>query len=902
MKCRIVGNRSKVGPVSRLGRWLGLAVVSAATLSLATPAEAAGNYSARFVNEPYRALPLDGGTAVNVNSSAGTDATFAVSLPFPVSFYGQSFSSMHMSPDGWLSFTGSGSKYAAKHIPSTDAHDNMIAVWWRDHGCPANGMKTQTLGTAPNRTFIAEWNCHRISAAAATVNYQVWFREGSTTFEARYGTIGAHDDWKASIGIQKNSTLGVAAVACNTACTVADFPTGKKLVYSMGPDLGVVGLDVDSVIYAGVDIPVSATVANLGGELAANAEVQFWFGTGPQPAAGELNLGRADLVTDLEGGEEAVFSTVVTIPRDLEPGTYFLRAEVDPDGLVIDDDSRSNNVFSVEVVLGPPTTDLSVESVVNPIDGIIVGERQTIEWSLRNLGNLRADEIGYQVVVSDNEIISSTDRVIGTGVVTIGELTSVDVRSEIQIPADLRTGLFYLAIIVDPAGFLHEISKDNNVGVTAEPVWIRSTTGTILTSDVLEAESSSTWSVALEATGGDGFFEWTVESGQLPPGLSLSVMRDQHGRPLHTIIQGVPTATGTWSFVLRARSADWTDVKAFEIVVHKPGSIVVNITGNLPSGSFGMAYEGQLLAAGGSAPYTWSLASGSLPPGLSLSTSGRVFGSPLKDGTFTFEARVVDVAGREAVGPVQVVIAPPGQLTCVTDKLPTGRVGVEFPSTMVIAAGGVAPHTFTTEQARRLSNGTSDPGQPFPPGNAPPGLVLGQDGMVTGTPTAAGRYVWMVRITDARRIGAMCVITFDVTYDQGPAILTTSLEDGFVDTPYMAQLRQFGADETANWQLASGSRLPEGLVLSGDGRITGMPSLSALEGAGVRVFPFVVRVKDSANREAIESLSIRIWREPPRDPPPPPAEETGCQAGGGELSLLAIAGAAAHVFRRRKSS
>lgn len=902
MECRVVGNRLRAGPGARLGRWFGLVVAAASTFALAAPSEAkaaTGGYLAEFTVEPYRALPLDGGTPTIVNTSSGGDTPFAVTLPFPVNFYGTSYTSAHMSPDGWVSFTNSTSNYAAKAIPSSTAPNNMIAGWWRDQTCPANGMKSQTLGAAPNRTFVLEWNCHRLSTTTATVNYQVWFREGSKTVDVHYGTIVA-DDWKASLGIQKDATTGLAPLTCNTACEAPNFPTGKKLSYFLPPDLEVTHVEVEPVIYAGVSTTLEATVKNGGGKPAAASAVEVWLGSKAQPATGDELLERIDL-QEMAADKLLDLSFTIDLPRRLEPGAYFLHVVADPDGVVTDDTNRGNNVGSAQVVLGPPTADLAVQAVEIPEDGLVVGSTQTIRWTLENLGNLKADEVNYQVVVSDNDIISSTDRVIGGGTVTIGELQSMVVDTHLQVPSDLRTGLFYLAIRIDAEGFLHELSKENNVGLTAEPVWITSTTGTILTSATLQAEAGSPFSIALEATGGDGFFEWNVESGTLPSGLSLRVMKDGAGRPQHTTLQGVPTAMGTHSFVVRARSAGWTDVKAIDLIVGQPGSMVVTISGTLPSGSFGIPYEGQLLAVGGAAPYTWSLAAGALPPGLALSSTGKLFGSPAKDGTFKFAVRVVDAAGREGTGDIEVNITAPGRLTCVTTRIAAGRVGEAIVPTAILSAGGVAPHQFSSEQTRRLSNGTSDSGEVFP-NLPPPGLSLATDGTVTGTPTEAGRYVWMVKTVDARRNDAVCVVSFDVTYDQGPAILTTSLQDGYVDTPYLAQLRQFGADASARWEIAAGNKLPEGLSLSADGRISGMPSLAGLEGAEVRIFPFVVRVKDDANREAIQSLSIRVWRQAPATeaPKPPKSDEGGCQAGGGELSLLAFAGAAAHLLRRRK--
>jgi hypothetical protein len=54
-------------------------------------------------------------------------------------------------------------------------------------------------------------------------------------------------------------------------------------------------------------------------------------------------------------------------------------------------------------------------------------------------------------------------------------------------------------------------------------------------------------------------------------------------------------------------------------------------------------YSATLTASGGTAPYTFDLASGSsLPPGLSLSSAGEISGTPTTSGTYTFTIDVVD--------------------------------------------------------------------------------------------------------------------------------------------------------------------------------------------------------------------------------------------------------------------
>jgi hypothetical protein len=71
-------------------------------------------------------------------------------------------------------------------------------------------------------------------------------------------------------------------------------------------------------------------------------------------------------------------------------------------------------------------------------------------------------------------------------------------------------------------------------------------------------------------------------------------------------------------------------------------------TTELPPAELNAPYEATLEAVGGTPPYTWSIVSGSLPPGLLLSSDGTVTGIPTATGVFTFTLEVVDSMGASA--------------------------------------------------------------------------------------------------------------------------------------------------------------------------------------------------------------------------------------------------------------
>jgi len=76
-----------------------------------------------------------------------------------------------------------------------------------------------------------------------------------------------------------------------------------------------------------------------------------------------------------------------------------------------------------------------------------------------------------------------------------------------------------------------------------------------------------------------------------------------------------------------------------------------------PAGPVGVAYSDQLAVTGGTSPFTWSVSAGTLPPGLTLSASGLLSGTPTTAGSSTFTVRVVDANNQSATQSVTLVIS-----------------------------------------------------------------------------------------------------------------------------------------------------------------------------------------------------------------------------------------------------
>ena len=145
------------------------------------------------------------------------------------------------------------------------------------------------------------------------------------------------------------------------------------------------------------------------------------------------------------------------------------------------------------------------------------------------------------------------------------------------------------------------------------------------------------YAFTLTASEGTPPYTWAIVSGFLPPGLTLDSATG--------VISGTPTSARVFRFDIRVDDAqDTTATENFEITIVEPLTITSNPM--LPPGTVGTPHGLTLTASGGTPPYTWSIVSGALAPGLTLnSATGAIGGTPSLAGLFDFVALAADSAG-----------------------------------------------------------------------------------------------------------------------------------------------------------------------------------------------------------------------------------------------------------------
>lgn len=346
------------------------------------------------------------------------------------------------------------------------------------------------------------------------------------------------------------------------------------------------------------------------------------------------------------------------------------------------------------------------------------------------------------------------------------------------------------------------------------------------------------YSTQITASGCDKQYYWSVTG--LPPGLTYS----KEGTNNNTLtISGTPTTAGSYMIWVRVSALGCGSRSGYYRIVITPAPALTIVTTSLPDGVTGIPYSATITAQNGVQPYSWFVASGQLPPGLTLSPTGTpsttLSGTPTTAGAYTFTVRVKDSGNNWDDQQFTVNISSNLAIT-TTSPLPSGNEGESY-STIIEGTGGSGAYTWS------VSDGL------------PPGLTLAGTGTpsttLSGTPTAFGTFTFTITLTDA--FGNTAVKDFTLYIAPSSLdIVTTQLNPNTVAicTPYTADITATGGTPPYTWGVVAGM-LPPGLAINPSGTpsttISGIPTQNGNYG-------FTVRVTDSKNVSRTKNFTINV--------------------------------------------
>jgi hypothetical protein len=311
---------------------------------------------------------------------------------------------------------------------------------------------------------------------------------------------------------------------------------------------------------------------------------------------------------------------------------------------------------------------------------------------------------------------------------------------------------------------------------------------------------------SVSASGGTVPYNYAVTAGTLPAGLVLDALTGA--------ITGTPTASGAYSFTITATDAVTASASVpYSGTVTSPTITVSPST--LSAMVVGVPFSDSVSASGGTAPYTYTVTSGTLPAGLVLDAlTGAITGTPTGSGAYSFTITATDAFGSTGLQPYSGTVTSP-IITVSPSTLSAMVVGVPF-SESVSASGGTAPYTYTVTA-----------------GTLPAGLTLNPTtGLISGTPTASGAYSFTITATDAFSSTGSQPYTGTVTLPT-VIVLPSVLPTMQVSVPYSETVAASGGTAPYTYTVTAGT-LPAGLTLNPTtGLISGTPTVSASYGFAI---------------------------------------------------------------------
>ncbi|QDF08634.1 putative Ig domain-containing protein [Myxococcus xanthus] len=248
----------------------------------------------------------------------------------------------------------------------------------------------------------------------------------------------------------------------------------------------------------------------------------------------------------------------------------------------------------------------------------------------------------------------------------------------------------------------------------------------------------------------------------------------------------------------------------------------------LPAASVAQAYRSSLTASGGTPAYSWRVAQGALPTGLSLSTLGEITGTPQAAGTSSFDAEVRDSRGRTVRATFELEVLKAG-LQVASSTLSDAYVGDNY-AAQLDASGGTAPYTWTLAE-----------------GPLPSGVRLDAQGSISGVPASSGTFSVTVHVQDATGLSSQRVLSFSAF--TAPYLAGGTLPSASLGAAYSTELHAVGGRPPLTFRITSGA-LPTGLQLDAS-LVRGTPSAPGAAS-------FTVEVQDANRRAASATFNLTV--------------------------------------------
>jgi len=334
----------------------------------------------------------------------------------------------------------------------------------------------------------------------------------------------------------------------------------------------------------------------------------------------------------------------------------------------------------------------------------------------------------------------------------------------------------------------------------------------------------------LTATGGLPGYEWSIESGSLPAGLTLSS---------NGCITGTITRGGNFTVTIKVKDQNEIEtLKTFSFFVYD--ELIITSACPLAFGTNGTAYSSNLAAIGGNPPYIWSVpVPSTLPMGLNINANtGTISGTLRVTGNFSFNYRVTDACGNTATKNCSIRIFEPLKildqsiLSCLTTNRSVN------PPYCLSASGGLAPYEWSIVS-----------------GSLPAGLSFSSNGCISGNITQSGNFSVAVKVKDQNGTEIQKTFSFTISnpLEISSACLPSEWTSGTPISPLTLSANGGSGNLTWSRHDIANKPWPNGLNIVGN-KIQGTPIVS-----NTTNYTIAYQVSDACGYTANKTCSITIY-------------------------------------------